>query len=346
MDPLQRAGARQSFPVTDSDEGKRLDIFLAERLREVSRSRIQQLLRTGSAGIEGPIETGSGKAFKAGYRVSAGERFWVELAPPTPLRAYSEPIALDILYEDEDVAAVNKPAGMVVHVGAGVRGGTLVNALLHHFQSLSGVGGGLRPGIVHRLDKNTSGVILVAKNDFAHRQLASQFAGRTIEKDYIALVHGAVKKPEGTINLAVSRDPARRTRMTVRNSKGRAALSRYRVLRRFEGFTLLEVRIFTGRTHQVRVHLSAIGHPVVGDTLYGAPHMLGARTVRASEDVEDFNIEGKPGKPNEYAPTLDRQFLHAAFVRFRQPQTGSLIDLRAPLPKELNLFLERLTPLG
>ncbi len=334
METSPRAAVRQSFPVTDSDIGKRLDVFLVERLPELSRSRIQQLLRAGKTGLDpsGGSQANRG-TLKAGYRLRGGERIWVEVTRPELPRAYPEALPLEVLYEDEDVAAVNKPAGMTVHIGAGVRGGTLVNALMHHFQTLSGVGGELRPGIVHRLDKNTSGAMLVAKNDAAHRKLAAQFAERTIEKEYIALVHGSVKKEEGIIQLAISRDPARRVRMKARMSGGRAALSRYRVVRQFRGFTLLEVRIFTGRTHQVRVHLAAIGHPVVGDTLYGAPAKLNPEWLAAPESGS---------LKQDAVPTLDRNFLHAALLRFRQPRTGEIVEVRAPLPAKLLEFLANL----
>ncbi len=331
---------RQNFPAADSDRGKRLDVFLAERLPELSRSRIQELLRGGKAGLEGPAASrAEARGLKAGYRLRGGERLWIEVEPRPPLRAFPEPLALKILYEDDDIAAVDKPAGMAVHIGAGIRSGTLVNALLHHFGKLSGVGGELRPGIVHRLDKNTSGVLLVAKNDLAHRQLASQFASRAIEKDYIALVHGAVEKQEATISLAVGRDPVRRVRMTARASKGRAAVSRYRVLERFRGFTLLEVRIFTGRTHQIRVHLAAVGHPVVGDTLYGAPARLRAELLKPPDRASDAAKD-----KDEYVRTLHRNFLHAAFLRFRHPRTEEMLEVRSPLPQELKEFLSKLKP--
>ena len=343
-------GGPLSFPVAEADRGRRLDIFLVERLPETSRSRIQQWLEQGKVWVEGLPRP---QPLKAGYRLRGGERVRVELEPPAPLRAYPEPIPLEILYEDEAVVAINKPAGMVVHVGAGVRSGTLVNALLHHFQHLSQAGGELRPGIVHRLDRNTSGVLLVAKNDFAHRQLASQFAARTVEKDYVALVHGEIAKPEGTVAAPISRDRARRTRMTTRQKQGRTALSRYRILQRFRGFTLVAVQISTGRTHQVRVHLSSLGYPVVGDTLYGAPGQLPWNLVRepalpVSGETRDrtpaSDKRGKP-RPTEYLPTLNRNFLHAARIRFRHPQTDQMVEVLSPLPAELEAFLAKLTPL-
>ena len=239
----------------------------------------------------------------------------MEPAEAPPLHATPEDIPLQVLYEDNDLVAVDKPAGMVVHAGAGVHSGTLVNALLHRFQALSGVGGALRPGIVHRLDRFTSGVLLVAKNDAAHRALAEQFSGRQVEKTYIALVHGAVKAESGRIDRPITRDPAHRTRMTARLGEGRAAWSEYRVLRRFEGFTLLEVRIGTGRTHQIRVHLSGMGHPVVGDTLYGAPAKVAGM------------------------PPLGRYFLHAHRIRFRLPSTGEEVTVESPLARELEEWL-------
>jgi 23S rRNA pseudouridine1911/1915/1917 synthase len=226
-----------------------------------------------------------------------------------------------VLYEDEDLVAVDKPAGMVVHAGAGVHSGTLVNALLHRFAALSGVGGPLRPGIVHRLDRHTSGVLLVAKNDAAHQQLAAQFSGRRVEKVYLALVHGRVAPESGRIERPIARDPVHRTRMTARLASGRAAWSEYRVLRRFARFTFLEVRIGTGRTHQIRVHLASIGHPVAGDALYGAP----------------ARIEG--------VPPLGRYFLHAHRIRFRLPSTGEELVVEAPLPASLAEWMEALEPL-
>ena len=221
----QSRDGRQSFPAGESDRRQRLDVFLAARVPSLTRSRIQQLIEQGKAGIE------SGSAsFKPSFKLRGGERVWIEPEPPPPLQAVPEAIPLEILYEDEDVAAINKPAGMVVHLGAGVRGGTLVNALLHRWGSLSRTGGASRPGIVHRLDRNTSGVLLVAKNDLAHQALAKQFADRSVEKLYTALVHGRVAAERGEIALAIGRDRVRRQRMTTRRRAGpgvRRALSRY-----------------------------------------------------------------------------------------------------------------------
>ncbi len=299
------------FLVEPSDAGRRLDLALHQRLPEFSRSRIQQWIESGRVLVDGVTR-------RASYLLRAGEAIDAEPAAPEPLHASPEEIPLTVLYEDDDVVAIDKPAGMVVHAGAGVHSGTLVNALLHRFESLSGVGGELRPGIVHRLDRFTSGVLLVAKNDAAHRALAAQFSGRQVEKVYLALVHGAVKQESGRIERPIARDPVHRTRMTARLDTGRAAWSEYRVVRRFDRFTLLEVKIGTGRTHQIRVHLSSLGHPVVGDTLYGAP-----------------------GKLEGLTP-LARYFLHAHRIRFRQPTSGEEIELVSPPAPELEEWMAQL----
>lgn len=298
-----------------TDAGKRLDHLLQGRLPEFSRSRLQQWIGKGLVLV-------NGLAVRASYTVRDGDSIEVEPAEPAPLHASPEAIPLVILYEDEDVVAIDKPAGMVVHAGAGVHDGTLVNALLHRFNALSGVGGALRPGIVHRLDRFTSGVLLVAKNDAAHRNLAAQFAGRQVEKTYLALVHRDVARESGRIERPIARDPVHRTRMTARLEQGRAAWSEYRVLRRFGRFTLLEVKIGTGRTHQIRVHLSSIGHPVVGDKLYGAPEVV-------------------PG-----TEPLGRYFLHAHRIRFRRPSNGEEMQIISPLPAELEGWMGALGEAG
>lgn len=312
------------------DAGKRLDQFLVAHVADVSRARVQQLIDQKKVLV-------NGREAKASSRLHGDEV--VTISGPAqlpPLRAIPESIPLDIVYEDGDLAVIDKAAGMMVHAGAGAteddrNRGTLVNALLHRFGSLSGVGGEMRPGIVHRLDRNTSGLIVVAKNDVSHRKLVSQFTKREVRKRYLALVHGWLEQPKGTITKAISRDLVRRTRMTTRLGTGRAAISHYEVLRQFESaygkFSLLRVQIETGRTHQIRVHLASIGHPLVGDTLYGAPGEIKPKGA---------------GKPL----SLTRQFLHSEHLEFAQPRTGKPLAFDSPLPKELGEFMKRLEGQG
>lgn len=316
--------------ATSADAGKRLDQFLVAHLPDVSRAHVQNLIEQGKVAI-------GGKLAKPSYKLHGDETIIVTgPAQPEPLRAIAEDIPLDIVYEDRDLAVINKPAGMMVHAGAGATDddrnrGTLVNALLHRFNSLSNVGGELRPGVVHRLDRNTSGLIVIAKNDFAHRHLAGQFAGREIGKKYIALVQGWFKEPKGTIKAAISRDLVRRARMTVKGSGGRPAVSHYTVTKEFESpygkFSLAEVKIETGRTHQIRVHLASLGHPIVGDTLYGAAEELKPK---------------KSGTPLK----LNRQFLHAAELSFRHPRSGKSLSFRTGLTHDLCNFLALVTGAG
>jgi len=324
--------------VASEDAGKRLDQFLAARLECVSRARVQEMI------VEGKVLVNDAPA-KPSLKLRGGERISVlGEAQRAPLKAIAEEIPLDIVYEDDDLAVINKPAGMMVHAGAGATDdarnrGTLVNALLHHFASLSGVGGELRPGIVHRLDKETSGLIVVAKNDDAHRKLSAQFAAREVKKKYVALVHGWVKKDSGTLTQSISRDPVRRIKMTTRLEGGRAAVTHYRVARRldtrFGKFTLLDVKIDTGRTHQIRVHVAAMGHPVVGDTTYGAPGEI-VEASRRSKFPPSRKKREKGGAPSI---SLRRNFLHAAELEFRHPRTGENIALKSELPEQLREFL-------
>ena len=288
------------------DSGKRLDLYLHERLPEYSRARLQDWIKAGRVHVDHAPQ-------KRSYLLHGSETIDVEPAELPPLHAEPEDLPLEILYEDADLIAVNKPAGMVVHSGAGRHSGTLVNALLHRFRKLSKVGGEMRPGIVHRLDRLTSGVILVARTDAAHRHLAEQFASRKVEKVYLALVHGRMKIDQGKVTTPITRDPVRRIRMTSRLARGRSAITEYKVLRRFDKLTLLEVRIGTGRTHQIRVHLASLGHPVVGDKVYGAP-----------------------------ASTLGRYFLHAQRITFSSPASGGRRTVEAPVPAELQEYLDQL----
>jgi 23S rRNA pseudouridine1911/1915/1917 synthase len=267
---------------------------------------------------------------KASLRLRGDERIAIlGTVQLPPLRAIPEEIPLDIVYEDDDLAVINKPAGMMVHAGAGAteeqrNRGTLVNALLHRFRQLSNLGGEMRPGIVHRLDKATSGLIMVAKNDEAHRKLSAQFAKREVRKKYIALAHGWIKNDTGTIRSSISRDRVHRTKMTTRRDSGREAITHYAVQRRIDSplgkFTLLELKIDTGRTHQIRVHLSSLGHPVVGDSLYGAPKRL-------------------VGK-NQSTASLPRNFLHSASLKFQHPRTHKELSFSVQLPQELQEFLD------
>jgi 23S rRNA pseudouridine1911/1915/1917 synthase len=324
-----------NLTVAESDAGQRVDRYLAERLPELSRTRIKEL-------IEAELVLVSGKATKGAFKLRGGEEIAIEARERPPMQAEAEAIPLEILYEDEDVLVVNKPAGMTVHAGAGNTRGTLVNALLGRGQELSEGGDALRPGIVHRLDKETSGAILVAKNDFAHAKLAEAFQKRAVKKTYVALVEGKMKEAQGRIDLAIGRDPKRRTRMAVRREKAGSALQRnaraartdWRKLAEVHGTTLVEVQLHTGRTHQIRVHFSAMKHPVAGDTLYGAAEEIPIESAGGSG--------AKRGRVERKMPTLGRNFLHAVKLGFAQPRSGKWIEVKAPLPEELKTFLRTL----
>ena len=317
--------------VPEAANGQRLDLFLAQQLGEVSRSRVQLLLQQGGVLIDG-------KLAKASRKLRSGESISILGDPqPPPLRAMAEEIPLEIVYEDADLAVVNKPAGMMVHAGSGAtedarNRGTLVNALLHYLNELSSAGGPLRPGIVHRLDKQTSGLIVVAKNDLTHARLSSMFCRRQVRKLYLALVQGDLPQERGTVNAPISRDVVRRTRMTTRREGGRGAVSHWEVLRRIRGpygsFTLVSVRIETGRTHQIRVHMASLGHPVVGDTLYGAASAIAP-------------LAGTGGLPRLVLP---RNFLHAAELEFAHPGSGERLTLVSNLPADLKDFMSQLMP--
>ncbi len=311
----ENPSAQQLLTAASGDAGRRLDLFIAQHVPSLSRTRVQELIGEGNVRVDG-------RAAKSAHRVSAGEVIEVAVVPRPALVAAPEDLPLDILLVDDDFVIVNKPAGMVVHAGAGHARGTLVNALLHRLGKLSGAGGALRPGIVHRLDKDTSGALVVARNDKAHEHLAEQFRSRNVRKIYLALVHGKMPRDSGTISLPISRDPHRRTRMTARESKGRHARTDWRVIARLDRCTLVEAVLHTGRTHQIRAHFAAIGHPIVGDTLYGAPRVLHA------------------GKRN--LPLLERNFLHAARIGFSHPSTGAWVEVLAPLPRDLRVYFEQI----
>ncbi len=347
----------------DTDAGTRLDRFVAAHCAELSRSRVQELIAGGLVFV-------NGKAAKSSQKLRGGELIIVRQQPRPAPHATAEAIPLDVLYEDDDVIAINKAAGMTVHAGAGNVSGTLVNALLGRGQALSQSGDPLRPGIVHRLDKETSGVILVAKNDAAHAKLGEAFRQRAIKKTYVALVQGVLGEKSGRIELAIGRDPIHRTRMTTKRkswhgeavANPREARTDWKALAKIDSTTLVEVQIHTGRTHQIRVHFSALKHPVVGDTLYGAarelsvgggsnpvgpdegkrrekhgpidaplPRELGVRVRRSAGAREKVTL-----------PPLGRNFLHAAKLGFAQPRSGAWIEVRAVLPAELRDYLKKL----
>jgi 23S rRNA pseudouridine1911/1915/1917 synthase len=306
-----------------TDAGTRLDQFVAAHAAGLSRSRVQEL-------IDGELILVNGKAAKSAQKLRGGELITVRAQPRPAPHAEAEAIPLDVLYEDDDVIAINKPAGMTVHAGAGNVSGTLVNALLGRGQALAHGGDPLRPGIVHRLDKETSGVILVAKNDAAHAKLGEAFRQRAVKKTYLALVQGLLAEKSGRIELPIGRDPIHRTRMTTQRkswhgtdiANPREARTDWKALAKIDATTLVEVHLHTGRTHQIRVHFAALKHPVVGDTLYGAAS--GLRVGRVT------------------LPALLRNFLHAAKLGFAQPRTGTWIEVRAVLPVELREYLKKL----
>jgi len=289
-----------------ADLGKRLDRYVADQLPDLSRGTVQTLIATGHVRVDGQQR-------KPKFRMTPGEVVSVEIPPPEIDEILPDPIPLTIVHEDADVIVIDKPAGMVVHPAPGHPRGTLANALLSHVPGIS-VGGSQRPGIVHRLDKDTSGLIVAAKTDRGRTSLVSQWENRSVEKTYLALVAGSVADEEATIDAPIGRDPKNRQRMAVLRS-GRPAVTRFQVVERFPNATLLELSIETGRTHQIRVHLAFIGHPIIGDQLYGRPRGM--------------------------EPELDRQFLHASALAFQLP-SGTRLRLEAPLPDDLEGVLEQL----
>jgi 23S rRNA pseudouridine1911/1915/1917 synthase len=301
------------------DAGQRLDAWLARRLPELSRSRLQALIAAGAVQLDAAPA-------RASARVRTGQRAVVRVPPAIPAEPQAEDIPLRIVHEDASLLVIDKPAGLVVHPGAGADSGTLVNALLGRVRDLSGVGGVLRPGIVHRLDRGTSGLLVVAKDDRTHRALARQFAARTVEKEYLALVLGLPARAAGEIDKPIGRDPVRRQRMSVRAARGREARTSWRVEERFDGAALVRVRIHSGRTHQIRVHLSSIGHPVAGDALYG-----GTRTPSSRKAAARLALAA-----------LERPALHSARLAFEHPATAERLAFEAPLPDDLTRVLDAL----
>ena len=299
--------------VEAEHDGARLDSFLTALLPDQSRSQLQRLIKDGH--VKGPAP-----APRPSTVVHAGQTYTIDIPPAVRPAIDPEPLPLRIVFEDSDVVVLDKPAGMVVHPGAGHSAGTLVNALLHHVKDLSGIGGELRPGIVHRLDRGTSGLMVVAKSDAAHQELARQFHDREVEKEYVALVWGVVQAGR-RIDAAIGRDPGDRQKMSTRARRARTAVTRVTWVRHFKGVSLVKVAIATGRTHQIRVHLSAIGHPVVGDATYGGVHRRVAHDLRAVQ-------------------RLERPFLHAARLVFTHPADGRRVEFDSPLPPDLESIID------
>ena len=294
----------------EEDEiGKRIDVYIAEYKEELSRSRVQKLIENG-------LVTVNGKAVKSNYKLRKGDILEVEIPDPEPLEIEAADIPLDIIYEDKDVAIVNKPQGMVVHPAPGHYSGTLVNALMYHCKDdLSGINGQMRPGIVHRIDKDTSGVLMIAKSDAAHNSLAQQLAVHSITRKYYAVVCGNIKEDSGTVDKPIGRSPKDRKKMAVVQG-GRRAVTHYRVLERFGGkYTLIEAQLETGRTHQIRVHMASLGHPLLGDTVYGS-------------EKQPFKLQG--------------QVLHAKVLGFNHPSDGRYVEFESPLPEYFEKLLTKL----
>ena len=305
-------GTRRLVVEPDQD-GARLDNFLTALLADQSRAHVQRLIKDGRV-------TGPAGSLRPSTAVRAGQTYEVDIPPPTAATPEPEAIPIRIVYEDELLVVLDKPAGMVVHPGAGHSSGTLVNALLHHVQDLSGIGGELRPGIVHRLDRGTSGLMVVAKSDAAHQELSRQFSDREVDKEYVALVWGLVQ-PGRRIDVPIGRDPGDRQKMSTRARRARNAVTRVTFARHFKGVSLLKVAIATGRTHQIRVHLSAIGHPIVGDATYGGVHRRTGSNLRAVQ-------------------RLERPFLHSARLAFTHPSDGRRVEFDSPLPLDLQAVLD------
>lgn len=306
-------GTTERYTICAGEEGLRLDVYLAGRGAGLSRSQIRKALEEDRVKVEG-------RRVKAGHRLRAGESVELTIPEPVPSAVRPEEIPLSIVYEDEHLLVVDKPAGMVVHPSAGHSSGTLVHALLHHCCDLSGIGGVLRPGIVHRLDRDTSGLLLVAKTDEAHRNLTEQFKNRRIAKTYLALVQGAPPVDAGEIRLPVGRHPADRKKMSTLSPRGKDAVTHWRVRERFGAVTLLEVDLETGRTHQIRVHLGSQGYPVLGDAVYGRPGWVKSVSDPATRAI----LRG-----------AKRQALHAARIAFHHPVHGTLLSFQSPLPGDL-----------
>jgi 23S rRNA pseudouridine1911/1915/1917 synthase len=307
---------KKTYSITEENPGNRLDIFLSLENPSLSRSRIKSLIEEGHVLL-------NGSPSKASHHLKSGEVVTFSIPEPQPLNIKPEPIPLDIVYEDDAILVLNKPPGLVVHPGAGNQSGTLVNALLHHCKHLSGIGGKLRPGIVHRLDKDTSGIMVITKNDTAHHSLAKQFAERKVKKKYRTFVWGGVKNDKGTIDSPIGRHPHHRKKMSPLAKRGKRAVTHYKVIKRFDYITLLEITLETGRTHQIRVHLSSIHHPVLKDPLYGGGRSTSSLVKRISNN-------------------LNRQALHACLLGFVHPVKGTYMEFTSPMPEDMTMVLDAL----
>jgi 23S rRNA pseudouridine1911/1915/1917 synthase len=302
------------------EEAERLDAFIARHVADLTRAAVQRLIEAGLVTVDGRQE-------KSSYRLRPGEGVLLLIPPPVEATPSAESIPLTVLYEDPDLIVIDKPAGMTVHPGAGISSGTLVNALLAHCLDLSGIGGELRPGIVHRIDKDTTGVLVVAKNDRSHEHLSRQFQAHSIKRVYQALVFGALRSDKGRIEGAIGRHPTERTKMSGKARHGKHAVTHWRVLERFPGVTLLQLRLETGRTHQIRVHLSEAGHPLLGDKVYGSS----GREAGLADPILRKMIRD-----------LGRQALHAMVLGFIHPATGQYLEFTAPLPADMQLIMNHL----
>ncbi len=300
---------RQQYLVSEEAAGRRIDLYLAGECGQLSRSYLQKLLKSGQAKVNGSV-------VKANYKVASGDCVELEIPEASEPQITARPMDLDILYEDDDILIVNKPKGMVVHPAAGHFDDTLVNGLMEHCRgNLSGINGVMRPGIVHRIDRDTTGILVVCKNDLAHSCIAEQLKVHSITRKYQAVVYGVIKEEEGTIDAPIGRHPSDRKKMCVNLKSGRNAVTHYRVLERFAGYTYVECRLETGRTHQIRVHMASIHHPVLGDTVYGP-------------EKNPFHLEG--------------QTLHAGVLGLLHPRTGEYMEFEAPLPEYFSQLLEKL----
>jgi 23S rRNA pseudouridine1911/1915/1917 synthase len=311
--------ATESFIVTNNDAAKRLDVYVSEKLPGLTRSAVKNLLVKALVLVDG-------KPVKASHRMKEGESVLVTIPVAEPAGVEPEDIPLEIIHEDDDIVVVNKEAGMAVHPGSGRKNGTLVNALVHHTTELASTGAPLRPGIVHRLDKDTSGVIVIAKNDRSYLSLSKQFRAHTTTRHYHALVWGAVKEETGSIDMAIGRDTVERKKISARTRRGRRAVTHYRVVKRFGPVTLLEVTLETGRTHQVRVHLSAIKHPVVGDRVYGRSTLPPNISKPVGDEIKRIKY----------------QCLHALSLGFVHPSTGAYAEFTAPYPEPMERLVKLL----